>query len=402
VPNLARPRCSTIVALLFAAAALSLLGGCTTGPLFGGKDEVGNPSMAERLGDASGPEAAAATSQWAAAYAKKPTDPRMALGYARALKAIGSKEQALEVLKTSYQMAPTGEVAAELGRLALDMGRLDIAKTTLQVAEAQGVRDWKTLSALGTLRAKQNQHAEAQQYFLAALQLEPNAVSVINNLALSYALDNKVDRAEDLLRKAVREGHEDKRVRQNLALVLGIEGKYDEARKVAAVDLPESDARANMAYLRNMLTQPTAVASLDNRGRDEVDAVPNGEGGPEWQPFAGKPAPKSVASASDAKPKKAKPVQVAAAQPAAQAPKQAAAAAAPAKPAVAQASAAPTKPAVAQASAAPAQTARVATLLPGESGSSTVPKSVQPAHPATAAKADKAPTAPSLLRANVD
>ena len=205
----------------------------------------------------------------------------MALGYARALKAIGSKEQALEVLKTSYQTAPTGEVAAELGRLALDMGRLDIAKATLQVAEAQGVRDWKTLSALGTLRAKQNQHAEAQQYFLAALQLEPNAVSVINNLALSYALDNKVDRAEDLLRNAVREGHEDKRVRQNLALVLGIEGKYDEARKVAQVDLPESDAKANMAYLRNMLTQPTAVASLDTGGRDEVDAVPNGKGGPE-------------------------------------------------------------------------------------------------------------------------
>ncbi len=350
--------------------------------------------MAERLGDTSDPRASAATAQWAAAYAKKPNDPRMALGYARALKAIGSKEQALEVLKTSYQTAPTGEVAAELGRLALDMGRLDIAKATLQVAEAQGVRDWKTLSALGTLRAKQNQHAEAQQYFLAALQLEPNAVSVINNLALSYALDNKVDRAEDLLRNAVREGHEDKRVRQNLALVLGIEGKYDEARKVAQVDLPESDARANMAYLRNMLTQPTAVASLDNGGRDEVDAVPNGEGGPEWQPYAGKPpAPKPVASASDAKPK-AKQVHVAAAapQPVAQAPKQAAMpAAAPAKPAVAQA-----------ASTAPAQAARVATLLPGESGSSTVPKSVQPAHPAASAKADKAPTAPSLLRANVD
>ena len=398
MPNLARPRRSTIAALLSAAAAASLLGGCTTGPVLGGKEEV-YPSMAERLGgDPADPQASAATAQWASAYAKKPTDPQMALGYARALKAIGAKEQALEVLKTSYRTAPTGEVAAELGRLALDMGRLDIAKTTLQVAEAQGVRDWKTLSALGTLRAKQNQHAEAQQYFLAALQLEPNAVSVINNLALSYALDNKVDRAEDLLRNAVLNGHEDKRVRQNLALVLGIEGKYDEARKVAQVDLPESDARANMAYLRNMLTQSTAVASLDSGGRDEVDAVPNGKGGPEWQPYAGRPtAPKNVASASAAKPK-AQPVHVASAAalpPAAPAPKPAATpAAVPAAP----------EPAVAQANSSqgPAQAARVATLLPGESGSSTVPKSVQPAHPATSAKADKAPTAPSLLRANVD
>jgi len=53
------------------------------------------------------------------------------------------------------------EIAAELGRLALDMNRLDIAQQTLKVAEAQGVKDWKTLSAQGTLRAKRGQHGEA-------------------------------------------------------------------------------------------------------------------------------------------------------------------------------------------------------------------------------------------------
>ncbi len=225
-----RPRRSLALALLATVAPAALLGGCSTGPLWGKND----PSSSERLADNTDPNAPGATAQWASAYAKSPQDPRMALGYARALKAIGSRDQALEVLKVSYQTNPNGEVAAELGRLALDMGRLDIAKATLQVAEAQGVRDWKTLSAQGTLRAKQGNHAEAQQYYLAALQLQPDAVSVINNLALSYALDNKVDRAEELLRKAVETGHEDKRVRQNLALVLGLEGKYTEARQFAA------------------------------------------------------------------------------------------------------------------------------------------------------------------------
>src|SRR5690606_3683544 len=99
-----------------------------------------------------------------------------------------------------------GELAAELGRLALDAGRLDIATATLKTAEAQGVRDWKTLSAQGTLRAKQGNHAEAQQYYLAALQVQPDAVSVINNLALSYALDGKAKKSEELLRSAVASG----------------------------------------------------------------------------------------------------------------------------------------------------------------------------------------------------
>ncbi len=405
------PRRSMALALLATVAPAALLGGCTTGPLLGNEGRY--PSSAARLADNPDPNAPGATAQWAAAYARNPNDPRTALGYARALKAIGSKDPALEVLKVSYQTNPTGEVAAELGRLALDMGRLDIAKATLKMAEAQGVRDWKTLSAQGTLRAKQGQHAEAQQYFIAALQLEPNAVSVVNNLALSYALDNKADRAEELLRNAVQTGHDDKRVRQSLSLVLGLEGKYDEARKVASVDLPEANAKENVAYLHNMLAKPTAMASLGADGPDEVDAVPDGNAAPDWQPFAANAkakAAKPVASAAavQAKPK-AKPVHVAEAPPApvAQAPKTPAApvpVAANSKPAAPAASTAGSKPATAQATtpAPSAPAARVATLLPAETGSSTVAKSVQPAQPASTAKADKAPTAPSLLRTNVE
>jgi Flp pilus assembly protein TadD len=384
------------LALLATVAPAALLGGCTTGPLWGEND----PASASRLADNTDPNAPGATAQWASAYAKKPQDPRMALGYARALKAIGSRDQALEVLKVSYQTNRDGEVAAELGRLALDMGRIDIAKATLQVAEAQGVRDWKTLSAQGTLRAKQGNHAEAQQYYLAALQLQPDAVSVINNLALSYALDNKVDRAEELLRKAVETGHEDKRVRQNLALVLGLEGKYTEARQLAAVDLPEADAKSNMAYLRNMLTKPTETASLGAGGADEVDAVPDGKGTSDWTPFAGNEKPtaaKPVASATQAQPK-ARVAQVASAQ----APAPVVTRASAANPTSATPSVA-SKQTAAQTTAPSAPAPRIATLLPAEGGSSTVAKSPAPAHAANAQvkKPELAPAA-SLLRTNVE
>ena len=267
-----------VLALLATTAAASLLGACnqTDGQLFS------KSSFSSDDTQMSANEAVGATTQWAAAYAKNPQDPRMALGYAMALKAIGSRDRSLEILKTAYQTNPNdGEVAAELGRLALDMGRLEIAKPTLQVAEAQGVRDWKTLSAQGTLRAKQGQHAEAQQYYLAALQVQPDAVSVINNLALSYALDGKADKSEELLRKAVASGHEDKRVRQNLALVLGLQGKFDEARKVASVDMTDTEAKDSMSYLRNMLASPTRLASA----KPEAPAN-DAASGDDWQPFA--------------------------------------------------------------------------------------------------------------------
>lgn len=271
----ANRRCSFILALLATTAAATLLGGCMRTASDMPELTATDPKMA---GD---PQAnAAATAQWAAAYAKKPEDPKLALGYARALRAVGSKDRAMQVLQTAFQRSPTnGELAAEFGRLALDMGRLDIAKYTLQVAEAQGVHDWKTLSALGTLQAKAGKHSEAQRYYLAALQAQPDAISVTNNLALSYALDGKADKAEALLRTAVASGSDDKRVRQNLALVLGVQGKLDEARKIASTDLPEADAKSNMAYLKNMLSAPTSVASL---GPD--DAM-QGETA-EWEPYA--------------------------------------------------------------------------------------------------------------------
>ena len=49
---------------------------------------------------------AAATAQWAKAYAKKPQDPKLALGYARALRAVGSKDRAMQVLQTAFQRSP--------------------------------------------------------------------------------------------------------------------------------------------------------------------------------------------------------------------------------------------------------------------------------------------------------
>ncbi len=264
----ARPRRRMALALLATTAIAALLGGCTqTGLPFLDNSEQAKLSTTDAIG---------AVAQWSGAYAKDPQDPKNALGYASSLKALGSRDRALEVLTAGYRANPNnGEIAAELGRLALDMGRLDIAQQTLKVAEAQGVRDWKTLSAQGTLRAKQGQHAEAQQYFLAALQQEPDAVSVINNLALSYALDGKADKSEELLRKAVASGHDDKRVRQNLALVLGLQGKFEEARQVASVDMTEQEAKSSMSYLRNMLSNSTQVAAGDDD-----------PAGADWQPFA--------------------------------------------------------------------------------------------------------------------
>ena len=44
-------------------------------------------------------------------------------------------------------------------------------------------------------------------------------------------------------------------MRQNLALVVGLQGRFGEAESIARADLPSNEAAANVAYLRQMLTQ---------------------------------------------------------------------------------------------------------------------------------------------------
>jgi Flp pilus assembly protein TadD len=51
-------------------------------------------------------------------------------------------------------------------------------------------------------------------------------------------------------------------VRQNLALVVGLQGRFPEAETIAKGDLPADEAAANVGYLKEMLSRkdPRGVA----------------------------------------------------------------------------------------------------------------------------------------------
>jgi len=68
--------------------------------------------------------------------------------------------------------------------------------------------------------------------------------------------------AEKLLRRAIAQPGADSRVRQNLALVVGLEGHYDEAQKIASADLSPDQAAANVAYLKQMMSQQNSWQAL--------------------------------------------------------------------------------------------------------------------------------------------
>lgn len=175
-----------------------------------------------------------------------------ALAEARALRAQNKKAKALAVLESASENDPGNKaLLRERGLLAADLGRLGEAKELLRSAVDPANPDWRTHSALGAALAAEGNHTEAQREFAAALEIAPDHPSILNNLALSYALDGKDERAEAMLRTAAQRSGNAK-TKQNLALLLGLKGRAQEARQVASSVLPAETAAANASYLSDL------------------------------------------------------------------------------------------------------------------------------------------------------
>jgi Flp pilus assembly protein TadD len=244
------PRSHSILATL---TATLLLGACAQGGVDIG---LGNGPAAETsiaTNAAGGNDLAKATKYWGEQYSNNPADANAALAFAKNLKAAGQKEQAFMVLSQAQPQHPNNyEMNSELGRLAIEFDKLDIAERLLAKAEDPAKPDWRVVSARGTVLAKRGAYAEAIKLYERAKDLAPNQPSVLNNLAMAHVANGEAEKAEGYLREAGKQNPVAPRIRQNLALVLGLQGRYDESKTAAAIDLSPDTATQNADYLRKL------------------------------------------------------------------------------------------------------------------------------------------------------
>ena len=197
---------------------------------------------------------------WGEQHKKSPQDLKAALAYAKNLKAAGHKEQAFGVLQdTAVLHGDSKELASEMGRLALEFEHIAAAEKMLAMADDPTKPDWRVISARGTVMAKQSKYDEAIPLFERALTVSPNQASVMNNLGMAHIANGNPVKAEEMLRRAVATSN-DPKIKQNLALVLGLQGKHDEAKTLRA---STGMADADTDYVKRMAkaAPETAAAS---------------------------------------------------------------------------------------------------------------------------------------------
>ncbi len=240
-----------LVRLLSSVALIAViavgLGGCQTM-----SDVTGSLGMRSQPQPPATPERAAEV--YGDRYRANPKDGNAAVAYGQALRANGQREQAVAVLEQATLANPGNKVVlAAYGRALADNGNFKLAFDVLSKAHTPANPDWRILSVQGTVLDQMGRHDEARRYYDTALKIVPGEPTVLSNLGMSYMLSKDLPHAEEVLRQAYGSQHADARIRQNLALVVGLQGRFAEAESIAKADLPPDEAAANVAYLKEML-----------------------------------------------------------------------------------------------------------------------------------------------------
>ncbi|MBY3167519.1 MULTISPECIES: tetratricopeptide repeat protein [Rhizobium] len=246
-----------------AAASLLVLAlaGCSTT-----KDRMTTgsvPKLTKPVEEMDTTELRSATDRLGQAYEKNPRDPVTGVNYANLLRMNGRDTQALAVMQ-QVAIANPGDrnVLAAYGKAQAAAGQFQQALDTIGRAQTPDRPDWKLISAQGAILDQMGRASDARQRYRDALDIQPNEPSILSNLGMSYVLTGDLRTAETYLRSAASQPTADSRVRQNLALVVGLQGRFPEAEQIARRELSPQQADANVAYLRGMLSQQNSWQKL--------------------------------------------------------------------------------------------------------------------------------------------
>lgn len=182
---------------------------------------------------------------WSHEYELNPSDLEATLKLAAAVRKLGNPAQAVQITQTSRAIHPRdpyllAEHAAGLIATDRALDAMPIIDQGLAVAPAYG-RLW---SLKGAALDQMEDYQAARQAYSRALQITPNDPNVLTNIGLSHALSGDLATAEAWLRRAAASPGAGAGVRQNLAMIMQLQGRTEEAeRQTRIASLSQGDRK---------------------------------------------------------------------------------------------------------------------------------------------------------------
>lgn len=203
---------------------------------------------------------------WAEQAEINPMDPVAGVRAAQALREMGQYDQSVDMAQRVLLVQPANyDAMLEVGRGHIARGQAFYGIDALEQAARLRRDDWRPWSLLGTAYEQVRRGEDARTAWAHALSLSPDNPDVLANMAVAAMSKGDNASAEPLLRTAAAQPGASLRIRLNLAMVLGLNGKMGEAEQILRRALPPEQADQNLAWLRARSGGPTGDPSLNAR-----------------------------------------------------------------------------------------------------------------------------------------
>ena len=204
-------------------------------------------------------------------------EPEDFIKLAKTLETIGAHDEAVSALTRARTKFPGDtEVIFQLGRAYIAAGNPEQAVNVMDMLTAIEPNNAMAYNAKAVAFDRAGNHFAAQEIYDIALRVDPDSVPIQNNLAMSYILDDKLDRATRLLESLNEktDGAQTK-VRHNLALAYGLSGQKNKALAIGLEDLSEEEAKENLRFYEHYSSlkqrnKPVSLFSADDQMITEV------------------------------------------------------------------------------------------------------------------------------------
>jgi Flp pilus assembly protein TadD len=199
---------------------------------------------------------------WASEQQADPSDAVAGVKLAQALRELGRYDQAAETAQTVLTVQPNNlDALLELGRAHIARGQAFYGVAPLEQARDQAPRDRRAYSLLGVAYEQVRRNDDARNAWNQALALSPDNPDVLTNAATAALTKGDAPGAETLLRRAAAQPTASAKVRQNLALALGLQDKMGEAEQILRRELPPEQAEQTLNWLRARVRAGAAPGS---------------------------------------------------------------------------------------------------------------------------------------------
>jgi len=173
------------------------------------------------------------------------------LGLAKTYQAIGATDAAINFYEQVLKLDP-GNMDAQMGsgQMLITKNRPEEAIPYLTALSKQDPKNYRIFNMLGLAHDLKGEQEEAQMNYGRGLELAKNNISLLNNLALSFAFEEQYAPAIRLLSKAINLDYSVTKAQQNLVLVYVLSGEEAAGRKIGSSLMTEEEMNNNIRHYK--------------------------------------------------------------------------------------------------------------------------------------------------------